>query len=181
MNTTPRKKKISDDLIRCCMSGDRKSYEIVYSNYSVSVYNIALRYTRQREEAEDLTQEIFIKVFKKIGQLKEVRAFEGWFYRIALNTCLNYSSRILTRLKRCVPWNGGLHSDNVVMDDELVSQRLETAIRTLSPKLKHVFILHDVEGFTHHEIGNILGCSEGTSKSQLFKARKKLRKCLKKE
>jgi RNA polymerase sigma-70 factor (ECF subfamily) len=156
---------------------DKGEFEMLYRSLSKGVFNIALRMTGSFEEAKDIVQEVFMKVWKHRKSFRGEAKPSTWIYRIALNTSISH----LRKLKRRgvsleeINWVG--HTDP---PDPRI-WRVERAILKLPEGEREVFLLHDVEGFTHREIGDILGISEGTSKSQLHKARKKLREILKGE
>jgi RNA polymerase sigma-70 factor, ECF subfamily len=175
---------IPADLIRRCREGDRQAMEEVYERLKAPFFGLVFRYTRDRASAEDVLQDVFIKIFTHLDNLDKDEAFLGWAYRIAVNTGLSHVRHNKMLLKKSVPLNGVNHTlgDSEAEDREnLVKKSLEKALTHLTSKLKSVFILHDVQGFKHHEIAQMMGCSVGTSKSQLFKARKKIRKILHKE
>lgn len=164
------------DVVRRCQHGDTKAMETVYRGYSSSLFNLAYRFSRDRGSAEDLLQEIFIKVFSKIKKLRSPGDFKSWMYRIAINTCISFTRK--KGASKEVPLN---HLEEVYGhedDSPLVRKYLERAVYRLPPKQKSVFLLHDVQGFTHGEIAGIMKTREGTIKSQLFKARMKLREYL---
>ena len=165
------------DVIRRCQDGDNEAMETVYTHYKFSIFNLAYRFAGNRTSAEDLQQEIFIKIFTQINKLRSLEAFNSWLYRIATNTCISFirkrgrMNEVPTEEIEKVP----IPNNNKIS----VKQDLEKAIKTLPSKQKMVFILHDVQGFTHMEIAKIMRLRQGTSKSQLFKARMKLRNYLK--
>jgi RNA polymerase sigma-70 factor (ECF subfamily) len=170
-----------DDLIVRSVGGDALAMEKIYGRYKTALFNLAYRYTFNRATAEDLLQEIFIKIFTHLGDVRKSATFTGWVYRIALNTCFSYLREKRVELEKNVPLadvEGTLH---IAGEDELssdVRKPLDDAIAGLPKKLKEIFLLHDVQGFKHEEISRMLGLSVGTSKSQLFKARLRLRKYL---
>jgi RNA polymerase sigma-70 factor (ECF subfamily) len=173
-----------NDLIARCRKGDDLAMEALYQHYRMPLFNLAYRLSYDRAIAEDLLQEIFIKVFVSLGELRQEEAFKAWIYRIAVNTCISYLRVWKKRNKNLVPisqveWKLG--QDDLNEDNELIKQQLDKAIEELPEKLRSVFLLHDVQGFKHKEIAQILRCSIGTSKSQLFKARMKIRQYLKKK
>ena len=156
--------------------------------YSRRVYALCFRLSRNTEEAEDLTQEAFLQVFRKIDTFRGESAFATWLYRLALNVAL-------MRLRKKRPPENPLEPDatsgheggtplhlygvpDVALTGAIDRVQLERAIGGLPPGYKVVFLLHDVEGYDHHEIAEILGWAQGTSKSQLHKARLKLRDLL---
>ena len=169
------------ELVRKCRQGDLRSMEILYGNFKSSLFSLAYRYTYNYAVAEDLLQDIFVKVFTNLHTLDEDEAFTGWMYRVAVNTCLSYVRTHKRVMQKTIALEEveAFVSDPTSKDVEKESNKpLEEAIQSLPAKLKSAFLLHDVQGFKHKEIAQILGCSEGTSKSQLFKARKKIRKYL---
>ncbi len=162
--------------------GDLAAAEELYGIFKRPIFNLAYRHTLNRATAEDLLQDIFLKVFTNLRSVREVETFPGWIYRIALNTCYSH-----LRQKRS---SGGTSVSLEGLEGRLEDEAaepverdlripLENAIQDLPNRLRSVFVLHDIEGYKHEEISRILKCSVGTSKSQLFKARLKLRNALK--
>ncbi len=173
-----RKLKI---LVQKCREGDLRSMETLYEYFKTSLFNLALRYTYNYAAAEDVIQDVFIKVFTNLHTLDDEKAFVGWLYRIAVNTCFSYLRSHKKIRQRTIPLEDiqGVVADSGPGETERAENKLvEESIQLLPPRLKSVFLLHDVQGFKHLEVAQILGCSVGTSKSQLFKARKKIRKHL---
>ncbi len=171
-------------LVSLCREGDKQAMATLYEHFKTPLFGLTFRYTYNFAAAEDLIQDIFIKVFTNLHMLDEDRAFVGWLYRISVNTCLSYLRSHKKWLQKTISLEEVHHylSDASAEDaDEVTNRPLEEAIKNLPPRLKSVFLLHDVQGFKHQEIANILGCSVGTSKSQLFKARMKIRKHLEKK
>lgn len=164
------------DLVTRCQDGDREAMEIIYKGYKSSLFNLAYRFSRNYSSAEDLLQEIFIKAFSKISNLRSPEKLKCWMYRIAVNTCINFSRKKGARNE--IPFD---HMEDVCgheEDNPHVRNDLERAVCLLPPKQKSIFLLHDVQGFTHSEIAGIMKVRQGTIKSQLFKARMKLRQYL---
>ena len=178
-------KELSDrelkELIQQCRDGDLQAQGILYEHFKASLFSLALRYTYNYAAAEDVIQDVFVKVFTNLHTLDEDKAFVGWLYRITVNTCLSYLRSHKKLRYKTIPLDDvqGILSDSEPTATQKAEKKiLEQIIQTLPPRLKSVFLLHDVQGFKHQEIARILGCSVGTSKSQLFKARKKIRKLL---
>lgn len=163
-------------IVKRCQDGDTGAMEAVYKGYKSSLFNLAYRFSRDHSAAEDLLQEIFIKVFTKIKKLRSPENLKSWMYRIAINTCINFTRK--KRGSKEVPLdqveNGYGHEDA----NPHVRKDLEAAVCLLPPKQRSIFLLHDAQGFTHSEIADIMKLHQGTVKSQLFKARMKLRKHL---
>ncbi|MBN1271877.1 MAG: RNA polymerase sigma factor [Candidatus Aminicenantes bacterium] len=173
-----------DELIRRSRNGDLSAMESIFEQYKQRLFSLIYRYTYNREVAEDLLQDTFIKIFTKMKNLKRTDTFVGWMYRIAINTSLSYLRGKHSRLQEGIPLHeieGMMKGETSSTREKLLNQPLEEAIQTLSGKMKSVFLLHDVQGFKHEEIAKMLECSVGTSKSQLFKARVKLRSYLEKK
>lgn len=179
------RKELSDqdlvNLVRKSREGDLQAMGILYEHFKTSLFSLAIRYTYNFAAAEDVIQDVFVKVFTNLHTLDEDKAFVGWLYRIAVNTCLSHLRRHKKVRQKTVSLEDiyGVVADQEPTAMEKAEKKLlEDCIQKLPPRLKSVFLLHDVQGFKHQEIAHILGCSVGTSKSQLFKARKKLRKYL---
>jgi len=169
------------ELIERGAAGDLEAMETLYHHWKSPLYGVIYRYTYDRAAAEDLLQETFIKAFTHLPDVKDAKLFPAWIYRIAINTSLSYLRERKRRLRALVPLEDIADSlaEAAPRDHDTVSSRsLEEALRTLPEKLKTVFLLHDVQGLKHEEIAETVGCSVGTSKSQLFKARMRIRKCL---
>ena len=147
--------------------------EMVYINYKTPLFNLAYRFAGNYSSAEDLLQDIFIKIFTKIDRLRSPEAFNSWLYRIAINTCMSFA-RKKGKAKE-VSLDEIDNAGHSQYDKHPFKGELEYAIQILPPKQKSVFLLHDVQGYTHIEIAEIMKLTEGTSKSQLFKARMKIR------
>ena len=162
-----------EKLISRCKSGDTEAFRSLYEKYSGRVYALALRLCGNQDAADDLTQEVFIKVWEGIGAFKGESALYSWMHRICVNSFLmklrsdkNYEKKI------------GESSNNLLMiaytqDD--ISLDMEKALQKLPSQAKLVFILFDIEGYKHKEISQMLKIEEGTSKAHLHKARKILR------
>jgi RNA polymerase sigma-70 factor (ECF subfamily) len=160
-----------------------QSFEELFNLHHRRVYALCLRMTGNTTEAEDLTQEVFVQVFRKLDTFRGESSFTTWLHRLTVNLVLMYF-RKKTRRKEEQTEDGELPEQmirgrKVLMGPPILDKlALDEAIVKLAPGYRAVFILHDVEGLEHHEIAKILGCSVGTSKSQLHKARLKLRRTL---
>lgn len=170
------------DLVKRCREGDMQAMEAICEHYQRPIFNLIYRHTYNHDISEDLLQDIFIKVFTHIHTLQRNDTFGGWLYRIAINTCYSYLRGKKSQLQKMVSLSeleGTIEEKVGDPEDRMMRDSLEEAIQSLPHKLKSTFLLHDVQGFKHQEIAQILGCSVGTSKSQLFKARMKIRGYLK--
>ena len=170
-------------LIQQIQQGDRKAFEQLLDAFEARVYRLALRFTSDVSDAEDLTQEIFLAVYRSIGGFQGHSTLGTWIYRVAMNHCLDY------RRKRKL--------DTLPLDEELtlatqnwrddpaasadrqeLSARVEAAINRLSPVHRDVIILHELQGLTYQEVANTLDVPVGTVKSRLSNAFRRLRDLL---
>ena len=178
----PAEREALERLLRRGREGDASALEELYGIYKARVYGLACRHTYDPVAAEDLLQDIFVRIFTHLGDVRDVSTLSAWIYRISLNTCYSYLRGRRFRKRTMVPLSsveGGL--DEATRDDAgraELRKAIESAAGVLPERLRRVFVLHDVEGFKHGEISRILGCTVGTSKSQLFKARMRIRKTL---
>ena len=169
-----KNKDFLSETVKQCQEGDAGAMEKVYIAYKSSIFKLTYRFTGDSSLAEDLLQDIFIKIFTSIKKLRSPDAFNSWLYRIAVNTCMSFA-RKKKRIKE-VPLLKEIEDADFIEDGENhVRQQIVQAMDILPPKQKIVFQLHDVQGFTSAEIARIMRSSEGTAKSQLFKARMKIR------
>lgn len=171
-------------LVRRSRQGEEQAMSELYEQFKTSIFNLAYGYTYNRAVAEDLLQDIFIKIFTHFPELNEEQAFKSWLYRVAVNTCLSYIRKNKRFLRQNVPLTeieGTVEEKHNESSPNMINKSLEEAVHHLPSKLKSVFLLHDVQGHKHQEIAQIMNWTVGTSKSQLFKARLKLRKYLEKK
>lgn len=171
------KEKITEDaLIAGCVNGDRKMQEELYRLFSPKMFSICMRYCSNYQEAEDLLQEGFIKVFGNISRFRKEGSFEGWMKRIFINTAIEgfRKNHFLNNTLEVEE----MKNDIVQEDDfhQLSAADLLRMVQALSPGYRTVFNMYAIEGFNHQEIANMLGISIGTSKSQLARARYILQK-----
>ena len=167
--------------------GDAEAFEALYSLHKRRVYSLCLRMTSNTAAAEDLTQEAFLQLFRKIGTFRGESAFSTWLHRMAVNVVL---MQLRKKGLAVVPLEETLEGaeeaprkepggDDVRLAGAIDRIQLNHAIGELPPGYRTIFLLHDVEGYEHNEIAVMVGCSIGNSKSQLHKARMKLRDLLK--
>lgn len=160
-----------NDLIKGCMEGNRRMQEELYSRFSSRMYAVCLRYAGNAEEAEDILQEGFIKVFKKLDSFRSEGSFEGWVRRIFVNTAIEHFRRKRYLMPVTEKEENTIEGKyNSVLDD-LGAKDILALVQELSPGYRTVFNMYVVEGYTHKEIADMLGISEGTSKSQLSRAK----------
>jgi RNA polymerase sigma-70 factor, ECF subfamily len=175
------------EAIERAKQGDAEAFALLYGLHKRRVYSLCLRMTANSAKAEDLTQEAFLQLFRKIGTFRGESAFSTWLHRMAVNVVL---MQLRKKSLPVVPLEETPESEEETPKKELGAQdpvlsgsidrlRLERAVESLPPGYRRIFVLHDVEGYEHNEIATMLGCSVGNSKSQLHKARMKLRESLK--
>ena len=158
-------------LLKGCKKGKPKSQEALYRRFSSAMYGICLQYASNDDDAQDIMQEGFIKVFAKLDQVKNPAALPGWIRRVMINTALEkYRSQVLLQRVDDVREEIGETSGNDAFED-LTCEELVGLIQTLSPRYRMVFNLYGIEGYSHQEISEALGISTGTSKSNLSRAR----------
>ena len=165
---------VAEDIVGRARLGDPAANEVLYRTYSTAVYNLALRLTRQRTMAEEILQETFIEVLTKIGTFRGEALLGTWIREIAVNKCLMHLRSGWHRKSRPLEETGSDQGDNIDMAIKPEHLDLERALAALAPVSRAVVWLHDVEGYTHHEIGKLMGKSDSFSKSQLARAHQRL-------
>jgi RNA polymerase sigma-70 factor (ECF subfamily) len=171
------------ELARRCQTGDAGAFEALYRQHAGRLYNLVFRMVGSAEEADDLLQEVFLHAHRKLGSFRGDSSLGTWLYRLGMNQCLDYLRGRQAKMGRVTESLDAEHALEPVAPAPVVPAAisrmdLERAIARLPEGCRAAFLLHDVEGFEHHEVGRILGVSEGTSKSQVHKARMKLRALL---
>jgi len=159
------------DLIQGCINNDRRMQEELYRRFAPKMYAVCLRYAGNAEEAEDILQEGFIKIFKKISSFRSEGSFEGWIRRIFVNTSIEHFRRKIYLQPISEQEENTLEGKSLSILDKLAERDIIQLVQQLSPGYRTVFNMYVVEGYTHKEIGEMLGISEGTSKSQLSRAK----------
>jgi RNA polymerase sigma-70 factor, ECF subfamily len=173
-------------LTQAAGKGDMIAFEEIYKRHHRRVYSLCLRMLQNSHEAEDLTQDVFIQLYRKIGSFRGDSAFTTWLHRMTVNQVLMHFRKRVVKFEKTteegetpvqiVP--GTENTGKLQIVDKIA---IDNAIAQLPAGYKNVFVLHDVEGYEHEEVAVILGCSVGTSKSQLHKARLKMQRLLKKK
>lgn len=180
MNTESNHNVSETDLIDKCIRGDRQMQELLYRKYSSKMYGVCLRYSRNTEDANDLLQEGFIKVYDNLKKFRGEGSFEGWIRRIFVNTSIeHFRKKVKFQIVGEVQENTIEDYDLNVLDT-LAEKDILTLVHELSPGYKTIFNMHVVEGYSHKDIADMLGITEGTSKSQLARAKGVLKKSLEK-
>lgn len=168
------------DLIEGCIKGDRKMQQELYNRFAPKMYGVCLRYASNAEEAEDILQEGFIKVFKKIESFRGDGSFEGWIRRIFVNTAIEHYRKKIYLQPITDTEENTVEGNYLNVLDHLAEKDIIHLVQQLSPGYRTVFNMYVVEGYTHKQIAEILGISEGTSKSQLSRAKMILQEMVKK-
>jgi RNA polymerase sigma-70 factor, ECF subfamily len=170
------------DIVARSRAGDAEAFETIYRRHSARIYTLACRMTGSTEDGEDLLQEIFLQAYRKLESFKGDASLGTWLYRLALNHCLDYVRSRRAKMNKLTETLDADTSFEPVAprDTPIARMDLERAMERLPDGCREAFVLHDVEGFDHKEVGGLLDIAEGTSKSQVFKARAKLRAMLKK-
>jgi RNA polymerase sigma-70 factor (ECF subfamily) len=177
--------------IRRAQQGDAAAFERLYQMHSRRVYSLCLRMVGNTAEAEDLTQEAFLQLFRKIATFRGESAFSTWLHRLAVNVVLmklrkkSGKETSLEQVTEPDEESGTPRRDfgapDLALTGSIDRVNLQRAVEQLPPGYKSVFVLHDVQGYEHNEIAEMMGCSIGNSKSQLHKARMRLRDLLQEE
>ena len=175
------------DLIEKAKHGDAQAFQALYDKHKRRVYSLCLRMTANTAEAEDLTQEAFLQLYRKIGTFRGESAFSTWLHRLSVNVVLMQlrkkslpvvSLEESTQGEEDTP-KKDFGAEDLALAGSIDRLQLQKAVDDLPPGYRTIFVLHDIEGYEHNEIATLVGCSIGNSKSQLHKARMKLRDLLK--
>lgn len=171
------------ELVQATAKGGIAAFEEIYDRHHRRVYSVCLRMLQNPTEAEDLMQDVFIQLYRKIGSFRGDSAFTTWLHRLTVNQVLMHFRKRNVKFEKTTEESkipvqivsGTENPKKLRIIDQIA---LENAIAQLSAGYRNVFVLHDVVGYEHEEVAKILGCAVGTSKSQLHKARLKLQKSL---
>ena len=165
------------ELVERCLNGDLGAFEDLYRQHSTRLYNLAFRMVGNAADAEDLLQDIFLTVYRKLESFRGASALGTWLYRLGMNVCLDRLRSKAARQDQATDTLDERLSGAQISGSLAGVSRidLERAIASLPEGSRAAFLLHDVEGFDHTEVGHLLGVAEGTSKSQVHKARLRIR------
>jgi RNA polymerase sigma-70 factor (ECF subfamily) len=165
-------------IVRRAIDGDERAMRFLWNQHAPHVDAVVRRFTTDSDLAADIAQEVWIQIFRALPSWRGDARFSTWIHRVAINRTLN----ALRRTRRLAATEAELCEDSASVEQEsdrtLLAESISAATQRLSPGARTVFLLHDVEGYTHEEIAAELGITAGGSKSQLFKARAKLRTML---
>ena len=170
---------MTDDLVARAQAGDQTAFRELYREHAGRVYALCLRLTGDSRDAEERTQDVFVRLWDKLRSFRGDSAFSSWLHRLAVNVVLNERRTTGRRERRVMPAEdldnvaGAQHAAPLHLNIDL-----ERAIAELPDGAREVFVLYDIEGYGHGEIAQLVGIAEGTSKAQLFRARRLLREKL---
>jgi RNA polymerase sigma-70 factor (ECF subfamily) len=165
---------MDDELISRAIDGDGEAMRTLYQRHAPRVYAVVRRLAGSDEQAEDWAQETWLRAFRGLAGFRGDSLFTSWIHRIAVNTAL-HGRRIDRQRNARILEVETLPERSARQDQPLLRLQLDRAIDQLPNGMRQILVLHDVQGFTHHEIAELLGINPGTCKSQLFKARARLR------
>ena len=165
--------------LQACLRGERLAQKAFFERYKGKMFALCLRYANSREDAEDILQEGFVKVFRDLHQYTGLGNFEGWVRKVFVNTALQYLQK-QKKNPSTTELNGQDFPDEAepFHGDEPPAKNMVRILQQLPPGFRTIFNLHVLEGYSHPEIADILGISVGTSKSQLLRAKAHFRKLL---
>jgi RNA polymerase sigma-70 factor, ECF subfamily len=175
------------EAIERAKQGDAQAFQDLYDRHKRRVYSLCLRMTANTAEAEDLTQEAFLQLYRKIGTFRGESAFSTWLHRLSVNVVLMHLRKknlpLVSLEETTQPGEEDtpkkdFGAEDLALAGSIDRLQLQRAVDDLPPGYRTIFVLHDIEGYEHNEIAGIVGCSIGNSKSQLHKARMKLRDLL---
>ena len=178
---------LGPDLVKRAQEGDSNAFGTLFEAHRSRIYSVCLRMTSNAAEAEDLTQDAFLQAFRKIAKFRGDSAFSTWLHRIAVNTVLmHFRKNSLTQISLDEPYSDSegskIRREYGTRDKGLAGcvdrVALARAMKDLPPGYRTIFLLHEVEGYEHQEIAEMLSCSVGNSKSQLYKAKLRFRELL---
>ncbi len=171
MNTESNQNVPESDIIRGCLDNDRKMQEMLYHRFSSKMYAVCLRYCKDADAAQDLLQDGFVKIFRNLDKFRGEGSFEGWIRRIFVNTAIEHFRKSVKNYTVSDTEDVTIEDTSLTALDNLAEKDIIKLIQELSPGYRQVFNMYVIEGYSHKDIGEILGISEGTSKSQLARAK----------
>jgi RNA polymerase sigma-70 factor, ECF subfamily len=182
--TTDRQSDL--ELVRKAQEGDPDAFASLFNAHKTKIYSLCLRMTSNTAEAEDLTQDAFLQAFRKLATFRGDSALSTWLYRVAVNTVLMHMRkkglRVMSLDQPLEEPDGSVKREQGKLDDRLSGSvdriALTRAMKELPAGYRTIFVLHEVKGYEHHEIARLLHCSVGNSKSQLHKAKTRMRELL---
>jgi RNA polymerase sigma-70 factor (ECF subfamily) len=159
------------DLIRGCLQNNAAMQKMLYDKYAAKLFGIALRYAHSQEDAKDILQDGFVKVFKNLSKFKGTGSFEGWMRRIMVNTAIEHYRKKNHTYEIQESHEESITDRDLTALDKLAAEEILNMVKALPNGYRTVFNLFAIEGFSHKEIADMLNISEGTSKSQYARAK----------
>jgi len=173
----PSNQIVSDlDLVQGSIENNRKMQELLYERFAPKMYALCLRYSKNPDDAQDLLQDGFMKIFKNLPKFRGEGSLEGWMRRIFVNTSIEYFRKVVRVQEMSEVQEYGIEDKEWNVLDNLAEKDIIGMLQELSPGYRQVFNMYVIEGYSHKEIGVIMGISEGTSKSQLARAKITMKK-----
>ncbi|HEX6644347.1 MAG TPA: RNA polymerase sigma factor [Gemmatimonadales bacterium] len=169
---------MADLTVRRAQAGDAAAFGELYRAHAGRIHALCLRLEGDAARAEELTQDVFVRAWERLASFRGESAFGTWLHRLAVNVVLADRRSLWRRGRRILFTDDPAAFERPAEGPALQAADLEVAIAGLPPGARAVFVLHDVEGYTHEEIARLAGIAEGTSKAQLFRARRLLREAL---
>jgi RNA polymerase sigma-70 factor (ECF subfamily) len=182
------RRELDLEKVRACQAGDREAFNDLIERYKDIVYAVAYRFTKDQDLALDLGQEVFVRAYRGIGSFRGRSSFSTWLYRIAMNTCIDYTRKRSRSIEsHTVPEEVAEYAGSETLavprrrgpDDRALAselgEQIQAAIDALPEYHKTVFVLYEIEGLSYKEIAKVVGCSIGTVMSRIHYARRKLR------
>lgn len=167
-----------EDLIRACIRKERWAQKLLYEEHYGKMMGVCLRYASNEEDALDILHEGFIKIFKNIGKYQPGTSLSSWMRRVIINTSIDYYRKTIRRRTEDIEHAYNISSNDADAVSQFTEQEILEAIQQLSPTYRTIFNLYVIEGYSHKEIANTLDITESTSRSNLVKARLKLKELL---
>lgn len=164
------------ELVDACRRGESQAMELLYHRFKRRVFGLVTRIVGP-SDSEEVVQEVFVRIYRGLAKFRGDAQLSTWIYRLSVNAALSHVSK-RKRRPECEEWQDQEPSESQPLRDSALSRRLEDALESLPAGYRAVLVLHDVEGLSHEECAKILGCRIGTSKSQLHKARARMRQIL---
>jgi RNA polymerase sigma-70 factor (ECF subfamily) len=171
---------ISDEMIARAAQGDQAAFEAVYRSFSKFVYNVAWRIVHAHEDAEEVTQEVFLTIYRKLSSFKFQSTLKTWIYRVTINAALNYSKKLSKTKNKTTEYNEQIHCAGILgeaqvrADKEHNEKLVEELLKTLTPDQRACIVLRNIEGLSYQEIAEALGLNINTVRSRLSRGREAL-------
>lgn len=167
------------DIIRACLQNNTAMQKMLYDKYAAKMYGIALRYAHNQEDAKDILQDGFVKVFQNLNKFKGIGVFEGWMRRIFVNTAIEHYRKKNNTYELQESHEEQTTDRELSALDKMATDEILNMVKSLPNGYRTVFNLFAIEGYAHKEIGQMLNISEGTSKSQFARAKAMLQEKIK--